>query len=194
MEVIRDRKSLIMSIIIVKYHIFLFTCSFPPYCLLDLLFFSSPLFFIPLCVPPSPSVSAATLSHCIAPVSRLPARQCGPGGSNQLNYWEHKNAAANGSWINTLAKLLPRLPLLPQGIKLEILRLRTRRLEATAEALSGAEPRLWHPGRPKAIRATGSEPDSDSCDLLTMETAEVVKPGRPLFFFSLAQAIVTVNI
>lgn len=84
--------------------------------------------------PLSLSLFYPTLSHCIAPVSRLPARQCGPGGSNQLNYWEHKNAAANGSWINTLAKLLPRLPPLPQGIKLKILRLRTQRLEATAEA------------------------------------------------------------
>lgn len=92
----------------------------------------------------SPHGLCLTLSHCIAPVSRLPARQCGPGGSNQLNYWEHKNAAANGSWINTLAKLFPRLPLLPQGIKLKILRLRMWELEATAKALSGPEPQLWH--------------------------------------------------
>lgn len=114
-----------MNIIFVKYHIFLFTCFFPPYCLLDLLFFSrhcSVFYSLSLSL-------CSTLSHCIAPVSRLPARQRGPGGSNQLNYWEHKNAAANGSWINTLAKLLPRLPLLPQGIKLEILRWRMQRLE-----------------------------------------------------------------
>lgn len=56
-----------------------------------------------------------------------------PRGSNQLNYWEHKNAATNGSWINTLAKLLLWLPLLPRGIRTEILRLRTPCLEDTVE-------------------------------------------------------------
>lgn len=85
-----------------------------------------------------------TLSHCGAPMSRLPVRQRGPGGSNELNYWEHKNAAANGSWINTLAKLLLQLPLLPQGIKLETLRWKMRHLEATAATFSGAEPQFRH--------------------------------------------------
>lgn len=120
-------------------------------------FLLSPLFiFLCFCLPLSLSL-CLTLSRCIAPVSRLPARQCGPGGSNQLNYWEHKNAAANGSWINTLAKLLPRLPLLPQGIKLKILRLRMQRLEATAEALSGAGPQLRHtPGHTKDFGVQGA--------------------------------------
>lgn len=101
-----------------------------------------------------------SLSRRIAPVSRLPARQRGPGGSNQLNYWEHKNAAANGSWINTLAKLLPRLPLLPQGIKLEILRLRMQRLEATAEAF------VWEGGWATAMM-THRIPES--CDEVRVE-------------------------
>lgn len=103
-------------------------------------FLPSPLFFIFLC--------SLSLSHCVAPVSWLPVRQCGPRGSNQLNYWEHKNAAANGSWINTLAKLLPWHPLLPRGIKLKILRLRMQTLEAIAVALFVA---MTHLGHPKAL-------------------------------------------
>lgn len=83
------------------------------------------------------------LSHSIAPVNWLPVRQCDPRGSNQLNYWEHKNAAANGSWINTLAKLLPWHPLLPRGIKLKILRLRMQWLGAPHAALFAAEPQPW---------------------------------------------------
>lgn len=108
-------------------------------------FLPSPLFFILL----SLSLSLySTLSHSVAPVSRLPVSQCDPRGSNQLNYWEHKNAAANGSWINTLAKLLPWHPLLPRGIKLKILRLRMQRLEAIAVALFVA---MIHSGHPKAF-------------------------------------------
>lgn len=140
-------------------------------------FLLRPLFFILFSLPLSLS---STRSHCIAPVSRLPARQCGPGGSNQLNYWEHKNAAANGSWINTLAKLLPRLPLLPQGIKLKILRLRMQRLEATAEALSeGWAAVTTRPGRPGGFFRV-QRADIDACDLLTVEAAKDVKTGRPM--------------
>lgn len=82
-----------------------------------------------------PSFLSLPLSLSLHSSSELTPRQAVQprGGSNQLNYWEHKNAAANGSWINTLAKLLPRLPLLPQGIKLKILRLRMQRREAMVE-------------------------------------------------------------
>lgn len=128
-----------------KYRVFLFTCFFPPYFLFDLLFFSChcSLFLSPFLSPSLHQSLLDSLPLCSSS-EPTPRQQCGPGGSNQLNYWEHKNAAANGSWINTLAKLLPRLPLLPQGIKLKILRLRMQWLGAIAVALSWTEPQLWH--------------------------------------------------
>lgn len=103
-----------------------FFCFFPPYFLLALPF------FFPLAIVLHFSLSLSLSLHSSSePTPRQPVQP--RGGSNQLNYWEHKNAAANGSWINTLAKLLPRLPLLPQGIKLKILRLRMQRREAMVE-------------------------------------------------------------
>lgn len=52
---------------------------------------------LPLALSPGLSVHSS---------SELTPRQAVQPRSTQLNYWEHKNAAANGSWINTLAKLL----------------------------------------------------------------------------------------
>lgn len=97
--------------------------------LLSSLFSTCTAFFFSSCH--CPSFLSLSLHSSSEPTPRQPVQP--RGGSNQLNYWEHKNAAANGSWINTLAKLLPRLPLLPQGIKLKILRLRMQRREAMVE-------------------------------------------------------------
>lgn len=49
-----------------------------------------------------------------------------------------------------------------------------QRLEATAEALSGAD---------TVMTPWPSKSYSDSCDLLTVETAKDVKTGRPLGVF-----------
>lgn len=88
---------------------FSLTCSFPLYFQLALAFFS-----LAIVLPPSISLSLHSSSE---PTPRQAVRP--RGGSNQLNYWEHKNAAANGSWINTLAKLLLRLPLAATGHQAE---------------------------------------------------------------------------
>lgn len=100
--------------------------------LLSSLFSTCTAFFFPLAIVLHFSLSLSLSLHSSSELTPRQAVQP-RGGSNQLNYWEHKNAAANGSWINTLAKLLPRLPLLPQGIKLKILRLRMQRREAMVE-------------------------------------------------------------
>lgn len=71
-------------------------------------------FSLAIVLPPSVSLSLHSSSE---PTPRQAVRP--RGGSNQLNYWEHKNAAANGSWINTLAKLLLRLPLAATGHQAE---------------------------------------------------------------------------
>lgn len=121
-----------------------FTCCSPP---LFQIFF--PLAFVRL---------PLSLHSSTEPTPRQAER---PKGSNQLNYWEHKNAATNGSWINTLAKLLLWLPLLPRGIRLEILRLRTPCLEVTVEIFvcGGRKPL-------KRFRGAGTWPENHSGDLL----------------------------
>lgn len=95
----------IWSCLISVWSEFSLTCSFPLYFQLALAFFS-----LAIVLPTSVSLSLHSSSE---PTPRQAVRP--RGGSNQLNYWEHKNAAANGSWINTLAKLLLWLPLAAMG-------------------------------------------------------------------------------
>lgn len=113
-----------------------------------------------------------------------------PGGSDRLNYWEHKNAAANGSWINTPAKLLPRLPLLPRGVGLETQRTRTmtRTMTRTTRLRRAAETAPT----PRPSKHVGAHP-TDPRDLLTSETTKDVKTVRPSDVFFHQRLFVAVN-